>query len=65
VEAVEGEGAVNLGRERAEGEAPRWTELGGTNGGRRGTGRARGGPISPFIGNGDGGEKPGRVEPWL
>jgi hypothetical protein len=38
VEDEESDGATGLGRERAEGRAPRWTELGGANGGRRGTG---------------------------
>jgi hypothetical protein len=37
------EGATGLRRERAEGRAPRWTELDGANGGAAAVGRARAG----------------------
>jgi hypothetical protein len=40
VGAGEGRGAANLGRERAEEEVPRWTELDGANGRAAAVGRA-------------------------
>jgi hypothetical protein len=47
---VEGEGAINLGRERAEEAIPRWTEAQRRQWRGGGSVRARRGPGRPFIG---------------
>jgi hypothetical protein len=45
------DGATGLGRERAEGEVPRWTELGGANGGAARFWARASWSGRPFIGN--------------
>jgi hypothetical protein len=50
VEAMEGEGATNLGREKAEEAIPWWTEAQRRQWRGGGSVRARRGPGRPFIG---------------
>jgi hypothetical protein len=65
VEAVEGEGATNLGRERAEEAIPRWTEARRRKWRGDGNGAREQGLGILFIGKRDGGGRPGRAESRL